>query len=71
MSNHKGTTQKDNQMKQKQNRMGTAIALGAAVGTALGVANGNAGSGFFWGMIIAIILNAIFSQQETNSEDTE
>lgn len=58
-------------MKQKQNRMGTAIALGAAIGTALGVANGNAGSGFFWGMIIAIILNGIFSQQETNSEDAE
>lgn len=58
-------------MKQKQNRMGTAIGLGAAVGTALGVAYGNGGSGFFWGIVIAIILNGIFSRQETNTDEIE
>lgn len=58
-------------MKQKQNRMGTAMGLGAAVGTALGVAYGNGGSGFFWGIVIAIILNGIFSQQETNTDEIE
>lgn len=58
-------------MKQQQSRMGTAISLGVAVGTALGVAYGNVGSGFFWGIVIAILLNAIFSQQQTNKDELE
>lgn len=58
-------------MKEKQNRLGTAIGLGAAVGTALGVAYGNGGAGFFWGMVIAIILHNVFSRQETNTDEIE
>ena len=57
-------------MKEKESRMGTAVALGITIGTALGVAYGNMGAGFFWGMVVAVILNAVLTQQG-KSDETE